>query len=439
MQRRMLVLCAMLAACGTRRDLIATQPPGTTPFSFPYVDPAIPEAPGQFGGPAGDPMGAPRIAYPLDGAMHPSNLGAITFQWTRGDDASHVFRIRLEDGQGKDRFDFYVPCTLATCLYPMPVRGWLAIAYGHPDATLQPRRSKAPTATGGPVFRVAADLGAVLARAGHRRPLLLDRDQHGRNDLPTAVRRVAGVALHRAVVADQPADLCGGCHSVSRNGTHDLVPSTATMDRRTLSWPPPRPPRRPRPPSCRARRRGPPTGTASRFTALNTDGSRVLVSTFGHIKVFETATGAPVDIGDTDALLPPGHLVTHPEWSPSGRRVVFTLYSMRSPRELTDSRPEGRRDRDAGVRSRDRAGDRLRRIVVTRPGDGLFHFYPSWSPDEHWLVMAAAPGGTSAYTATAARLRLASADMDNQTARAPPATSSRAPRKAPPCRRPGRS
>ena len=53
----------------------------------------------------------------------------------------------------------------------------------------------------------------------------------------------------------------------------------------------------------------------------------MLVSTFGHIQVFETATGAPVDIGDTDALLPPGKLVTHPEWSPSGRRVAFTLYS----------------------------------------------------------------------------------------------------------------
>ena len=57
----------------------------------------------------------------------------------------------------------------------------------------------------------------------------------------------------------------------------------------------------------------------------------------------------------------------------------------------------------------------LRHIVLMDDADGLFHFYPSWSPDEHWLVMAAAPRGTSAYAATTARLRLASADVDGQT------------------------
>ena len=45
--------------------------------------------------------------------------------------------------------------------------------------------------------------------------------------------------------------------------------------------------------------------------------------------------------------------------------------------------------------------------------DGLFPYYPSWSPDGHWLVFAAAPVG--AYTAITARLRLASADVDGQT------------------------
>jgi dipeptidyl aminopeptidase/acylaminoacyl peptidase len=163
-----------------------------------------------------------------------------------------------------------------------------------------------------------------------------------------------------------------------------------------------------------------PSGTPSRFTALNTDGSRVLVTTFGHIQVFDTATGATIDIGDTDALLPAGKLVTHPEWSPTGKRVVFTLYSGEvttgaSTRSISDSRPE---DGEVVTLELDPTTGRataLRRIVVTSAADGLFHFYPSWSPDEHWLVMAAAPVGTSAYTATTARLRLASADIDNQT------------------------
>jgi hypothetical protein len=413
----MLFLCAMLAACGTHRDLIATQPPGTTPFSFPYVDPAIPSAPGQFAGPAGDPMGAPRIAYPLDGAMHPSNLGAITFQWTRGDDASHVFRIRLEDAQGKDRFDFYVPCTLATCLYPMPVRGWLAIAYGHPDATLQ-ATIEGTNGAGGPVFR-SPPISVRFSPENVTGGLYY---WTATSTGGTTYRLPFGASQASPfIVPSSPTNplVCGGCHSVSRDGR--MISFTSTADQGSqnsfLATAPTTAPAAPSiVPSTGA---GTPTGTASRFTALNTDGSRVLVSTFGHIQVFETATGAPVDIGDTDALLPPGKLVTHPEWSPSGRRVVFTLYSAEvtngtTTKSVTDSRPE---DGEIATLEFDPVTGRattLRHIVVTRPGDGLFHFYPSWSPDEHWLVMAAAPVGTSAYTATTARLRLASADVDNQ-------------------------
>src|SRR5215831_4354615 len=85
------------AACGPVRDPIATErpspPPGT--FVFPYVDPSIPGAPTAFTGPAGDAAGAPRIVYPLDGAMHPVNIGQITFQWSRGAPQSRVFRLAL--------------------------------------------------------------------------------------------------------------------------------------------------------------------------------------------------------------------------------------------------------------------------------------------------------------------------------------------------------
>jgi Tol biopolymer transport system component len=156
---------------------------------------------------------------------------------------------------------------------------------------------------------------------------------------------------------------------------------------------------------------GTPTGTPARFTTLNADGSRVLVTTFGHIQVYDTASGQAVDIGDTDALFPAGRMVTHPEWSPSGRRVAFTLYSS----DNGDTRPT---DGEIVTLELDPAtgmASGLRRIVLMDDKDGLFHFYPSWSPDEHWLVMAAAPKGTSAYTATTARLRLASADVDGQT------------------------
>jgi len=417
-RRRLLFLCAALAACSARREPIASEGPDSVPFTFPYVDPLIPNAAGQFGGPAGDPMGAPRIAYPLDGAMHPLNIGAISFQWTRGDDANDVFRIRLDDG--RTQYDFYVPCTLATCLYQLPPRGWLAIAYAHPDATLQATIT-GTNGTGGAVFQSPAIDVRFSPKAVNGGLYYWTATSTG----GTTYRLPFGASQASPfIVPSSPTNplVCGGCHSVSRDGRMISFTSTADLGSQVafLAAAPTTAPAAPSIVPSTPAGAGMPTGTASRFTALNTDGSRVLVTTFGHIQVFDTATGAAIDIGDTDALLPPGKLVTHPEWSPSGKRVALTLYSSEvgsgsGMRSITDSRPE---DGEIVTLELDAATGRataLRHIVVPSGGDGLFHFYPSWSPDEHWLVMAAAPIGTSAYTATTARLRLASADVDNQT------------------------
>jgi hypothetical protein len=421
-QQRMLVLCAVLAAaCGVRREQIGSQGPNEVPFSFPYVDRLIPDAPDQFGGIAGDSIGAPRIAYPLDGAMHPMNIGAITFQWTRGDDANRVFRIRLDDGS--KHYDFYVPCTLATCLYQMPARGWLAVAYAHPDEALQ-ATIEGTDGTGGAVFRspaIEVRFSPDPVNGGLYYWTATDTvdDMMG----GTTYRLPFGASQASPfIVPSSPTNplVCGGCHSVSRDGR--MISFTSTADQGSQnSFLAAAPTTAPAAPSISPDTNTPtPTGTPSRFTALNTDGSRVLTSTFGHIQVFDTAKGAAVDIGDTDALMPAGKLVTHPEWSPSGQRVAFTLYSsVFGTQSITDSRPEDGEIATLELDPVTGRATRLRRIVVTQPGDGLFHFYPSWSPDEHWLVMAAAPVGTSAYTATTARLRLASADVDNQTCPGP--------------------
>ena len=344
MRQRILFLCAALAAlaaCSVRRELIASEGPHTVPFSFPYVHPSIPDAPAQFGGPAGDPKGAPRIAYPLDGAMHPSNIGAITFQWTRGDAANRVFRIRLDDGG--NRYDFYVPCTVATCLYPIPAPGWLAIAYAHPDATLQ-ATIEGTNGAGGAVFRSPA-----IAVRFSPEPVTGGLYYWTATSTGGTTYRLPFGASQASpfIVPSSPTNplICGGCHSVSRDGRMISFTSTADLGSQ-VAFLAAAPTTAPSAPSIVPDTTGStPTGTASRFTALNTDGSRVLVSTFGHVQVFDTATGAPIDIGDTDALLPAGKLFTHPEWSPSGRRVAFTLYSAEvtsggTTHSITDSRPE---------------------------------------------------------------------------------------------------
>ncbi len=421
MRRLLFVWCALLVACGSpRREQIATEEPGAKPFPFPYVDPAIPNAPGQFGGEPGAATGAPSIVYPLAGAMHAINIGEITFQWRRGDEDNRVFRIRLEDGT--NRYDFYVPCTVATCLYSLPARGWLAIAYAHPDGELQ-ATIEGTNGTGGRVFRSPA-IGVRFSPKPVNGGLYYwtATDAGGTTyRLPFGATRASPFIEPMSPTNPLP---CSGCHSVSRDGTTISFSSTADLGSQVafLAAAPTTAPSAPSIiPTMTA---GTPAGTPARFTALDTSGRRVLVTTFGHIQVYDTATGTPIDIGDTDALMPPGKLLTHPEWSPTGRRVVFTMYSSLvddngGSRTISDSRPE---DGEIVTLELDPLGHatELRNIVVDNPADGLAHFYPSWSPDERWLVMAAAPRGTSAYTATTARLRLASATTDRQ--RCPGAT-----------------
>jgi len=423
-RRQLFVWCALLlVACGApRREQIATESPGSKPFPFPYVDPAIPNAPGQFGGEPGAATGAPSIVYPLAGAMHAINIGEITFQWRRGDETNRVFRIRLEDDRS-NRYDFYVPCTVATCLYSLPARGWLAIAYAHADGELQ-ATIEGTDGTGGRVFRSPA-IGVRFSPEPVNGGLYYwTATTTGGTTyrLPFGATQASPFIVPSSPTNPLP---CSGCHSVSRDGTTISFSSTADLGSQVafLAAAPTTAPSAPSIiPTTTA---GTPAGTAARFTALDTSGRRVLVTTFGHIQVYDTATGAPIDIGDTDALMPSGKLLTHPEWSPTGRRVVFTMYSSLvddngTSRTISDSRPE---DGDIVTLELDPTTGQatsLRQIVIDNPADGLAHFYPSWSPDERWLVMAAAPRGTSAYTATTARLRLASATTDRQ--RCPGAT-----------------
>ena len=156
--------------------------------------------------------------------MHPMNIGAITFQWTRGDDANRVFRIRLDDG--KDHYDFYVPCTLATCLYPMPARGWLAIAYGHPDATLQ-ATIEGTDGAGGPVFRSPA-----IAVRFSPEPVTGGLYYWTATSTGGTTYRLPFGASQASpfIVPSSPTNplVCGGCHSVSRDGR--MISFTATAD-----------------------------------------------------------------------------------------------------------------------------------------------------------------------------------------------------------------
>jgi len=413
------IIAALLlaAACAPTRDPIAvdrTMPSGT--FGFPYVDPAVPHAPTSFSGSIGDASGAPRFVYPLDGAMHPINIGQITLQWSRGAPTSKVFRITLLRDADQTRYDFYVPCAVDACQFSPPPDAWLTLAFQNRDGGLT-TTVEGTDGAGGPIYRSPS----ITVRFS---PDWVTGGLYywtGGTAGGTTYRLPFGAAQATPFIVPNSGTnpySCGGCHSVSRDGT--VISFSAAPDGNTsmgvLIASPTDDPTRPMvPPNADG------SGIPSRFTALNANGSRVLLTTFGQIAVFDATSGATTDVGDPNALLPRGKLVTHPEWSPSGTRVAFTMYTGiiydaagTAIRTIADTRPSDgeivtmRFDPATG-----RLGD-LKVIVPMSPADKLFHFYPSWSPDEKWLAFASGPLGVTAYAAPDARLRLAAADVENQ-------------------------
>jgi hypothetical protein len=408
------------ASCGPPvRDPIATDrtptsSPGT--FVFPYVDPAIPGAPGEFSGPAGDASGAPRIVYPLDGAMHPINIGQITFQWSRGATTSKVFRLTLARGDGT-RYELYVPCTTADCRFAPPAAAWLTIAYANLDGRVA-ATIEGTNGAGGAVYRSppVSVLFSPDAVAGGL--YYWTQGQTG----GTTYRLPFGAAQGTPFIVPSSATnpySCGGCHSVSRDG-QEISFSAAPDGNTSLGVLVSAPTDDPTHPSVVPDASG--TGVLARFTTLNANGSRVLLTTTdGQIKVLDTRTRQSVDIGDPMSLLPMGQQLTHPEWSPGGTRVAFTMYTGAIydatgavTRTIGDTRPV---DGQIVTMSFDPLTGHLGNLRVVVPmmsGDHLFHFYPSWSPDERWLVFSSGPLGVSAYAAPDARLRLAAADIEGQ-------------------------
>jgi hypothetical protein len=413
-----LALGAAAAACGPpERDPIAidrTAPPGS--FVFPYVDPAVPGAPSSFTGTTGDITGAPSFVYPLDGAMHPINIGQITLQWKRGATSSQVFRITLARADGT-LYQFYVPCEVDDCQFSPPPAAWLTLAFQNRDGVLA-ATIDGTDGQGGPVYtsppiavRFSPDAvaGGLYYWTGGSTGGTTYR-------LPFGASKATPFIVPNSGTNPYP---CGGCHSVSRDGK--VISFSAARDGDSsmgvLVAAPTDAPTQPMVPTDADSGAGIP----SRFTALNANGSRVLLTNYGQIFVFDAYTGAPADVGDPNSLLPRGKQVTHPEWSPSGTRVAFTMYTGivydstgAVTHTIADTRPSDgeivtmRFDPLTG-----HLGD-LRVIVPMNATDKLFHFYPSWSPDERWLIFASGPLGVSAYAAPDARLRLAAADVEGQ-------------------------
>jgi len=413
-----------LASCERRRDPIATDDVVWRRFNFPWVDGAEPEAPTWFAGATetADPDTAPVVSYPLDGAVHPINFGDITVQWRR-QRADRVFRLSLVRASGVGGpYDFFVPCSTASCRAKLPPAAWLTIAFANADASLSltvtglddshaqasrsapvvVRFSPAPL-TGGLYYWSASS--CVGSATLERVPF----GAHGATPVSSLSRADSG---------------CRGCHSISPDGARlafvtaprgsgpagELEGRAGLVDtlreRELLPAPLPAAP------------------VAARFLATSPDARRVLVAEDARVSLLDARTGALVRSFATEGLAGAGFILTHPAWSPRGNAVAFARVRVPKGAASLATNAVHFQDSDIVTSSYDPVADTLQPPVVQVARDPAdpelsFHFSPSYSPDGSWLVFASTSGGEDGYASPHARLRMVAADRPGQTCPSP--------------------
>ena len=337
-----------------------------------------------------DPSDAPSIAYPLDESTEPSNIYDLDIQWRRRRSAQKLFRIRVESPSlPYGRFDLFTQCFPKNdgCHYNVPEQAWsknVTEVLRGSDARLTVAASDGlggVISVSEPVhlrFTYAPVPGGLYYWSAHPPDA-----PPGSPDQGTTYRLAFGA--RRAVPFISPGkenpSSCEGCHAVSGDGTTIAFTATDTLAGSaqagrfiaTLTTDP-------------TNKQFPPTGAnESAMIALNYWGSLAIVG-YNHalsLRNVNTGESAPID---PSLLGAEGHGY-FPDFSPDQKHIAVTLS------DDPDS-PWAVRSGSIATLDFDSSTGKFSAAKVLVPmTDAEFHYYPSWSPDNNWIVFASGPRG----------------------------------------------
>jgi hypothetical protein len=338
---------------------VATQPPppGQNP---------LPMDPGTvFGNAPMDPARAPRIVYPNDGVLVPSNLNQIEIHFRKGADDNTLFEISFESAFTDVKV--YTRCQAigAGCVYNTDPAVWSAIAMtnrgGAPiDVVVRGTNDQASgVGTSAPVkvgFSAAPLYGGLYYWTTSNGTGILRVDFGASQQTPQHFFPFSGGG-------------CYGCHALSRNGKRMSLSTNGIGDGRiTLldvgsttifltnqddkraqfqSWNP----------------------TSDRFAGVWSDDSTPTTD----ILVRDGMSGNVME------TIPIGAEPDHPDWSPLGDRIAFTV--------VTYHHVSQRPGRGGISYIQQMPGASWSAPIQLMPAaDGINRYYPAYAPDARFLV-----------------------------------------------------
>ncbi len=360
---------------------------------------------------------APEVVYPLSGAVHPSDLRQLTVQFRRGRSDFAVFRLRITARDSGESYDFFTPCLAVQddgCRYLLNGAVWdnARAALLGKAAVLSVTGS---TAARG-VLKSSKPVEVNLVESSLRNkgfyywttvPLYSGTtgSETGIYRLPFGADQAEPFIMPNTKTNGRQ---CGACHSVSRDG------STIAFTARDIAGGPPDQRSGSLVTTLTAQPQNhlieaaTPGTYDSSMMALSYNGKRVLVAYDEQLVLRNSEASGNGDViaSLTKADLG-GKIGYFPEFSPNDDAVVLTLSNQADSAIAVQAG-------DIVVIDVDLANSRFGtpRTVVLGDND-QFHFYPTWSPDGHFIAFASSPRGTDeqghtrkSYDQKQARLRL---------------------------------
>jgi hypothetical protein len=350
------------------------------------VDPSLPPNAADLFSGTEDPATAPTVVYPPVGVVMPRNLGDFEVHWTDGN-AHDIFEVSLKTEFADVRA--YVP-------------GGNGDQNAGPDASYMSFLATEWLAAVGfesqVEFRVRAVSSANPGTVGAGAPQtvkLTNEDMLGGLyywAAASALGSPEGIWRHDMSMPGEPAQqfmtvvqtggTCVACHVLSRDGkemaiTYDggngaaSMVDVATSTRQDLSnkW---------------------------NFGTFTPDGTKFLAVYNGTLQVRNYADQSIL------ATMPAAGVVTHPDLSPDGTKLVYVRPATFHADWTFDGGQIYWRTYDQAT---DSFGPEMPLVV-----DGQNNYYPSWSPDGNWVLFNHAPLGGDAYNNAAASLYVIKGD-----------------------------
>lgn len=348
---------------------------------------------GLFANGADDPSLAPPLAYPLDGAEVPHNLGLLEVQWKKPSAAADLFEVSF----ASPTLDFRV---YTNALQPSggrvhltPVE-WSSVADSNRGQTVAVKVRALVTAQPGKVGSssvVNLAIGAADVSGGiyYFAPV----SATGQN-IGAVVRHSFGDTSGSATQFYAPSNgtRCVGCHVITHDGTKMAVTYDGGNGPAAIVGVPGLGMLLPEA-----------AGAKWNFASYSPDGLRMVATSGGKLQILDTSGGPKNGIvqqvlADGSA----GHYASHPDWSADGSKIVY----------VDVGAPQNNTEWSFGQGSL---------VVVSDMGMGLFgnpqtvvkskgenNYYPSFSPDGQWILFNR--GANSAYNDATAEAYVVSVD-----------------------------